>query len=84
MTFLNLLKKKLNFIFFENCFKIIIDIYDNHCDYIEKDISITRVLAWWCKNNVINELIVLKDFDNIKKEYKKHFNYINVEFQIQI
>ena len=46
---------------------------------IEKDISITRVLAWWCKNNVIDELLELKDFDNIKKEYKKKFNYINYE-----
>ena len=47
-----------------------IDIYEKHNVYIEKDISIIRVLAWWCKNNVIDELLELKDLYNIKKEYK--------------
>ena len=36
---------KKNFIVFENCIKKIIDIYEKHDDYIEKDISITRILA---------------------------------------
>ena len=49
--------------------KKIIEYYDSQIDYIEKNISITRVLYWYCKSLNINILKNYKDIDNIKKEY---------------
>ena len=60
---------------FELCIKKIIEFYDNHNDYIEKNISITRVLSWYCKCKNISQLYSYTDKDNIIKEYKQHFNY---------
>ena len=73
----SLIKNK-NFLVFENCIKKIIDIYENHKDYIEKDISITRIMAWQYKNNVIDDLLNLKEFDNIKNKKK----ILNIELQM--
>ena len=56
-------------------YKTIIELYDDHKDYVEKNISITRVLAWYCKCNNITELKSYIDKDNIINEYKNHFNY---------
>ena len=66
---------KKTFYNFELCIKKIIELYDDHKDYVEKNISITRVLSWYCKCKNISELKSYKDIDNILKEYAKHFNY---------
>ena len=60
---------------FESCIKKIIELYDDHNDYIEKNISITRVFAWYCRNYNINDLKKYDDIDEIISTYKKHFNY---------
>ena len=73
-SFYNISKK--NFNNFQQCIKKIILLYENHQDYIAKDISITRVLSWYCKYNKINELMTYKDKDKIIKLYKQNFNYI--------
>ena len=63
------------FMNFSLCIKKIISYYENHIDYIEKNISITRILAWYCKCNNINDLLNNKDIKNIIKQYKIHFQY---------
>jgi len=68
-----------SFFNFEICLRKIIDIYNNHLDYIEKDIPITRVLAYWCKNNEINDLLDYKELDNMKIQYKNYYHYSNDE-----
>jgi len=72
---LNNIYKNTNrsFLFFAKAINKIIDIYNNHSEYIEKGISITRVLAWWCKNNNIISLKNEKDKENMIKEYKRKF-----------
>ena len=55
--------------------KKIISHYENHIDYIEKNISITSILSCYCKYNNIKDLLNFKDFKNIIKEYKIHFQY---------
>ena len=60
---------------FQNCINKIIELYDNHTDYIEKNISITRVLAWYYKNCNIDELKTENDYVEIIDIYKKHMNY---------
>ena len=66
---------KKTFYNFELCIKKIIELYDDHKDYVEKNISITIVFAWFCKCNNITELLSYTDKDNIINEYKNHFNY---------
>ena len=55
--------------------KKLLELYEFHADYAEKNISITRVLAWYCKSHKIENLKENKDFDNILKEYKDNFHY---------
>ena len=49
--------------------------YDNNIDYIEKNISITRVLSWYCKSHIINDLKQNKGIKDIIKEYNDNFQY---------
>ena len=51
----------------------IIDIYTMHCEYKEKNISLTLALAHYVKINNYFELIEYDDIKDIKKLYK---NYI--------
>ena len=60
-----------SFLNFSNGIKKIIDLYKNHNLYVEKDVSITRVFAWWCKNNDILDLLKNKDKKLLISEYKK-------------
>ena len=50
-----------------------IDIYTIICEYKEKNISLTRALAHYLKNNNCFELTEYNDIKDIKKLYK---NYI--------
>ena len=63
------------FMNFSLCIKKIISHYENHIDYIEKNISFTRILSCYYKCNNIKDLLNFKDFKNIIKEYKIHFQY---------
>ena len=46
--------------------------FNDAIDYIEKNISITRVLALYCRNYNINDLKKYDDIDEIISIYKKH------------
>ena len=65
------------FMNFELCIKRIIDLYDSHVDYVEKTISITRILSWYCKCHIITSLKNYNDIEEMTKEYNDHFNYDN-------
>ena len=59
-----------NFLTFSFGIKIIIKIYENHKEYKEIKLFITRVLAWWCRNSKINELLYDSNMETIINEYK--------------
>ena len=54
----------------------IIDIYTMHCEYKEKNISLTRTLAYYVKINNCFELIEYNDIKEIKKNYIKTIKLI--------
>ena len=64
-----------NFYNFQICINKIIELYETHNDYIKRNISITRVFAWYCKNFNIDKLMNYKDIEYIINEYKENFNY---------
>ena len=66
---------KKNFYSFELVIKKIIELYENHSEYLEKNISTTRVLAWYCKSHNINELKNYSDYKDMIKEYNDYFQY---------
>ena len=66
---------KKTFYSFQLTLEKLIDHYDNHIDYIEKNVSITRILAWYCKCHDIKELKNYKDIEDMTKAYNDHFQY---------
>ena len=66
---------KKTFHSFEIVIKKIIELYENHNEYIEKNISTTRVFAWFCKSHNIKDLKIYTDFKEMVKEYNNYFQY---------
>ena len=65
------------------CIFKIIEHYENHIDYIEKDVSITKVMSWYCKTLNKRELKHYKDILEITKEYDDNFQYNYSEGELE-
>ena len=62
---------KKNFYSFYLYILKIIEHYENHIDYIEKDVSITRVMSWYCKAHNKRELKHYKDILEMTKNPRR-------------
>ena len=66
---------KKNFYNFQLSFQKLIEHYEHHIDYIEKNVSITRILSWYCKTHDIKDLQHFDFFKEMAKSYNDHFQY---------
>ena len=62
------------FFHFKKALFDILDLYKEHREYKNRYISITRALAFQCKNNNIIDLITKDDIISYMREYKNYLN----------
>ena len=69
---LHFLPTKKNFYNFKRAILDVINLYKNKPVYKPHGLSITKILAWWCQNNEITDLLTKKDYNEIVNKYIKY------------